>query len=163
MHPCTTEDYAKFFPTAAPFRKEIDNLKQQEGLFCLDWQKEGFELFGSNNQKRHSLVDIRAVPCGAWTTEDTKHDFEGCNLDKKSAIDYLDTPEIIVYHNRGQLRTSYFGSETIKRESIVQKIRFDQASPSWSITDINQNTFYDESAFLQLGQYEEFEFFDLEI
>lgn len=49
MHPCTTEDYAKFFPTAAPFRNEIDNLRQQGGLFCLDWQKEGVELFGSNN------------------------------------------------------------------------------------------------------------------
>ena len=46
MHPCTDEDFAKFYPPKKSSEAVVKKYKAAGGLFCLD-SLEGIELYGN--------------------------------------------------------------------------------------------------------------------
>ena len=63
-HPCVASDYAKFYPTGKRYEKQVDELIQSGALFCIDWDKENFELYGEKDSGSHySKIAVNAVPC----------------------------------------------------------------------------------------------------
>ena len=163
MHPCTERDFEKFFPVADSFKSQLEKFKQG-GLFCLDWDQSPLDLLGSPDSANHTVIDIRAVPCGFLSANNlTAANSVTCEQNQEQSVKYLETPDIVVYHNRGRLRSNYYDTEAVKRESIIRKVRFDPSSPTYFQTFINWNSLSDESAFLQLGQQTEQDFFDFSI
>ena len=63
-------DYAKFYPTAKRYKETVKKLIESEALFCIDWEKENFELYGEKESGSHySQVEVTAVPCHMKETE----------------------------------------------------------------------------------------------
>ena len=63
LHPCTTEDFSKFYPPDERKKARIEDLKTKGGLYCADWKKHGVKLYGEDRDNSYSMLDINAIPC----------------------------------------------------------------------------------------------------
>ena len=94
MRPCTGEDFEKFYPIEKRSASLFASYKAHGGLYCIDWQKISFELYGTWHFDSHySAVDILVAPCGmTYTKEDgTYHnrDESECIWDRDAFNEYL--------------------------------------------------------------------------
>ena len=53
MHPCTEEDFDKFYPVEKRSANVFESFKKDGGLHCIDWQGKDLELFGSSQYDEH--------------------------------------------------------------------------------------------------------------
>ena len=89
MHPCTNEDYEKFYPASGSSKPRIEAAKKNGGLLCLDSldiknQKIKRKLFGSHDSQPNRTLVIMLRPCiPEQLTEKNKH-----LEDKKCLADY---------------------------------------------------------------------------
>mmetsp|Transcript_8518 Transcript_8518/g.10517 ORF Transcript_8518/g.10517 Transcript_8518/m.10517 type:complete len:124 (-) Transcript_8518:834-1205(-) len=47
---CTEEDYDRFYPPERNSAPEFANIREQKGLFCLDWKALGFNMLSSTGR-----------------------------------------------------------------------------------------------------------------
>ena len=107
----------------------MESYKKLGGLFCIDWDKAGFKLFGSKSDANHSVVDFVAAPCGlSETVLGGKQNYirEDCNWSKTAALDYVSDFNVVMYYNLGRFQPDIVGgAEPIMRSSVVFKTRAD--------------------------------------
>ena len=80
-------------------------MKRDDGLFCLDWQVQGHDIWGTwTSGESYGAMDIMAIPCG---NEYTAYDgrvmgaSDDCNWDKDEMIKYLGGTFILnIYFNQ---------------------------------------------------------------
>jgi hypothetical protein len=68
VHKCNAQDYSKFYKTSYRFKKLIDDLKEQDALFCPDsldinGLEINYKLFGRDEISTHRRFDIIFKPC----------------------------------------------------------------------------------------------------
>ena len=83
-------------------KNRAETFRVQGGLFCLDWDKANFKLFGASSDAEHSVIDVVAMPCNARATVFNATEdgiLEDCNRDRSAAIDYLGDINIVSYYN----------------------------------------------------------------
>lgn len=85
MHVCTEADYAKFHPAADDVLAKLEELKKEGGLFCLNWQEHGEQMYGTFvNGGSYTAMDVLAVPCGFQYTAYDGSEYgarDDCNWD----------------------------------------------------------------------------------
>mmetsp|Transcript_42764 Transcript_42764/g.56462 ORF Transcript_42764/g.56462 Transcript_42764/m.56462 type:complete len:190 (-) Transcript_42764:1262-1831(-) len=148
LHPCTDEDFSKF---DAPERRSVDRAtkyREQGGLFCIDWEKANFLLFGAPSDADHSVIDVMAIPCNMRDTvlqaaEDRSRD--DCDWDRDAAIDYIGDINVVTYYNQGRFMPDEFEDDPVLRYSIVHEMRADQSRPNWFKTYVENAEVSDET------------------
>ena len=88
-------------------------MKQDGGLFCLDWEAAQIELWGEKGSLDFSQLDVMAIPChlryelaGNNTYKDAIA-YDDCNWDRDATIEYLTkgssgrdiSVDIVIYYN----------------------------------------------------------------
>ena len=105
MHPCNEEDFQKFQPVEKRSASVFDSYKKNGGLYCIDWQSEDLDLFGSGRFDEYfQAIDILVAPCGmSYTLNDGslyQKDENECKWDKDEFVDYLgDTFYLTYFYN----------------------------------------------------------------
>ena len=80
----------------------MEHLKSKNGLMCLDWTNQAGSLQGSESGAAWRVLDVMVVPCNVKLTgygaEDDRIP-EDCNQDKQTAIDWLQSYNMVTYYN----------------------------------------------------------------
>ena len=104
MHPCTAEDYAKFYPPDQRSKGTIERIRAapNRDMLCLDWAEAGIDLFGTESSGTYSEIDIGVLPCNVrlttlGATDDRISDT--CVADLTKQIEYLGPMNILIYYN----------------------------------------------------------------
>mmetsp|Transcript_27802 Transcript_27802/g.34542 ORF Transcript_27802/g.34542 Transcript_27802/m.34542 type:complete len:192 (-) Transcript_27802:347-922(-) len=65
MHPCTDEDYSRFFPADERTAKKVESYRLIGGLKCLDAAViDDFDLYGTwESDSSYRAIDLVAAPC----------------------------------------------------------------------------------------------------
>ena len=65
LKPCLEADFAKFYPPEVTVAKELQELKEKQALYCLDWQAQDFYIYGtpSMSKSERNHLELRAAPC----------------------------------------------------------------------------------------------------
>ena len=164
LEPCTDQDFLRFNPIDSRSEDRVEQFKKEGGLFCLDWAKENFKLFGSPSDANHSVIDVSVVPCGLSDTVLGGTDLnirDDCNWDRDAAIEYIGDFNIVSYYNIGRFKSNEYDSEPVERTSFIQKLRPDQHTPNWYKTFVHGTEVSDESALIQWGQQSEYDFYEI--
>ena len=107
----------------------VQKYKNSGGLFCIDWEKANFKLFGSKSDSNHSVIDFVAAPCGLSETVlggKQNNIRDDCNWNKEAAIEYIGDFNIVMYYNLGRFQPEIVGGdEPIVRSSVIFKTRSD--------------------------------------
>ena len=95
MHPCTDEEFARFYEPEVKSRKKVKRIQEQSGFYCVNWEEIDFELQGYwQSGQEYVGLDIVAAPCGHsyqiynGTQIEPRDD---CNYDQQAAANYLGT------------------------------------------------------------------------
>ena len=162
--PCTEIDFARFNPVEIRSQDSVKKYKEEGGMFCLDWDKENFKLFGTPSDANHSVIDISVVPCGLSDTVLGGTDSnirDDCNWDRAAAIEYIGDFNLVCYFNKGRFISNEYQDEPVERRSYIHKIRPDQNRPNWYKTFVHSTEVLDDSAFIQWGQQDDITFYDV--
>lgn len=70
VYPCTEADYAKFYPVDRRGESRLRRMKENADsqLFCIDWQSDTIELYGTESTGNYGAIDITVVPCNLQLT-----------------------------------------------------------------------------------------------
>ena len=65
LHPCTKEEFGRFFaPESSATAEKTKRLQEDGDLFCLDWKKLDFSLYGSWRETGdYNAINVRLIPC----------------------------------------------------------------------------------------------------
>ena len=86
------------------------------GLYCLDFQSIEDDLFGSNENAAHSVLDIMVVPCNLDNRtfgSATAGIPDDCVWSQEEVYEYIGEFSIVSYHNHGYFDNSKFGYDAV--------------------------------------------------
>ena len=64
VHPCTAEDFARFYPTDIKSKKKVENYKALGIFMCLDWSYDDFDLYGNwRIDDSYTSLEPAMYPC----------------------------------------------------------------------------------------------------
>ena len=112
MHPCTEEDYEKFFSPDMNAALTIEQLKKDGALFCLDVDHlKTQNIRGNMDVGDFTYVDLMVVPCHTRETviggtEDYIRD--DCVRDQEAFYAYLDSMSTVIWYNYSVLKHNKF-------------------------------------------------------
>lgn len=125
LHPCTEEDYAKFYPVETRSSSLLDRYltRDDSTLYCLDEEDFDYLLFGTQEVKTFGSLQFMAVPCNMRLTHigaktDDRID-PNCVDDLQKQIEYLGSLNFVVYYNRQQFVVNEFGEGRIEKLSTI--------------------------------------------
>jgi hypothetical protein len=147
-HQCTEDDLKKFYKTNRRHAGSIQRLIDDRGFYCLNdrdiYNKTlNYTFFGDSHTANHRRIEFSFLPCqsGPYTDYDrslkTEKNCETGPNQLQKIIDYLGTPEMIVYYNQEYFDTSAFGDKAIVKESVIKNTVFKpQDGPVWEFNQL---------------------------
>ena len=170
MHPCTEEDFEKFYPIERRSASIFESFKKDGGLYCIDWQSAGMDLFGSERfDETYQGIDIAVIPCGmSYTLPDGslyEKDENECAWDKEEFIDYLgDTYLLTYFYNHESFHQANFQKDNrVEKDSRMGRIQADSRRALYIETYVELKELVDEVDLVQIGQQDLVEFFELSV
>ena len=99
FHKCTDEDFAQFYPIAPLQQQRFSSLKEEEGLYCIDWDDENpYLIYGIEDDPEYARLDVKLAPCNEIDSD--KYIDPACNFDPEKQFDYLSSSvDLIVLFN----------------------------------------------------------------
>ena len=102
-------------------------MKQENALWCIDWDEAAIELWGTMGAGNYGSFEFVLFPCnqGLSYFGASGKDLEyhpDCIADKQQQIDYLGSPNLLVYHNMESIVVNQFGENRISKYSTIQNI-----------------------------------------
>ena len=164
LRPCTDEDFDKFYPPEDSQVERFENYRKGGGLFCLDWAAIEFELNGLEYMSRYTAIDIEATPCQTYVRAigETLPEPVKCNNNQTLAKEYIDSSKIIVVYNKGTAELSDYDNP-VRLMSEMAETQFDNSLPNFVPMYIEQAKFDDESDFIQYGQFDEYDYIEMDL
>ena len=110
LHPCTKNDFAKFYPVEARSKGTVNQLIAAGGLQCLDWEVAKLAPLRGHwrTDESYTAYDVQFVPCSMRFTMPNGTVVEprdDCIKDKEKVMEYLgETLEMMVYYNKETFR-----------------------------------------------------------
>ena len=130
MHPCTDEDYEKFYTPDQDSLQTVNIMRESNGLYCIDWDSSDFFVHGSDSSAELAAVELAIHSCASDMS--LKNDTlpnevrDDCINDFKNFTDYFRASTMVIYYNSQRFQSDKFGSEALTKSSRVQKIRIDE-------------------------------------
>ena len=105
------------------------------------------------------------MPCNikltAFGAEDDRIGPE-CQADLQKQIDYLGNMNMLVYFNTATFQQDEFGNQRIDRQSTIRNIQVDQFRANFIFGWIQTKQLQDEITYIQYGDQEELEYYEIE-
>ena len=137
VHPCSEEDYGKFYPRAEKAKEKFEDLRKKKAWMCIDERDEegvlvNQNLFGSDENGPNRRLEIIYKPCVPtvmeWHQNDTDYATK-CLVERNDPVAYekkleeikkwIGTPDLLLAYNLEELDLKYHGLDSINRETTV--------------------------------------------
>ena len=105
-YPCKDEDFDKFYPIEERSKFRLNRMRTREDnqLFCIDWESAAIDLYGMEATGNYAFIDIVILPCNVKLskitpgTDDRIH--PECIWDLEKQQQYMSPPVLITLHNQ---------------------------------------------------------------
>ena len=165
-HICTNEDFDKFFPVADRSAAQLETVKKVPGneMFCIDWDTADMGFYGLEASGDFSELDIVILPCNVRLSTlggvEDRIDPE-CVGSLEEQISYIGPMNMLVYYNTERFIQDEFGDLRTEKSSTFANIQADETKPNWIQMLVKKSSLSDETTYVQWGQQDETEFFNL--
>lgn len=154
-HKCTSADYDSFFEPAKAYKKQIEASRTRGNMICID-EGQDLSIFGEGDTTDHRRLDFMLIPCQASATKNCPHN-------RQETIDYLGAVDLVMMYNQERFDQRYYEDNPIFKEAVFKNVQFDHKNPNFIHSEISLTEVQDEISYLQIGQFDEVEFFKLDI
>ena len=102
---CTEQDYLLFNPIVPTENKKLQDLKDANALFCINWENlNPFSVLGNDNDPNYGRLDFKLGPCNE--IDITPDIYQDCHFDPDDQFEYLSSSlNLVVYHNNERFDT----------------------------------------------------------
>jgi len=109
-------------------------------MYCLDWETEGVQFYGTESSGTFSELDIIIMPCNIMGTilggTEDKIPKE-CIPDLAKQLEYLGPMNMQVYYNTESFVQDEYSQESrIMRSSTLQTVQVDEFRPNWLLSKV---------------------------
>ena len=63
IYQCTDADYEKFWPLVDSEKARLETLKENKGLYCVDWTDETINMYGTEASGNTGITQVAFFPC----------------------------------------------------------------------------------------------------
>lgn len=155
-HRCTQEDFDRFNEPAVQNADFLVDLKMRNSLFCLDNHSD-LDIYGRDEIDSVSLT----INYNACTKNGTT-----CQSDqtKEELLEFLETPELVIYYNSQQFKADGFKEEDmILKSSRILNLHVDKSRANWMKTKVVSSEIVDTNGMANMGKAEHKRFESFEV